>query len=89
MKNFTKSGVALAAAAFAFATSGAITAPAFADDSGQNVICSGTNSCKGQSDCHSYSNSCKGQNACKGQGWKSMKSQDECRAAGGTVIGKA
>ena len=89
MKLITKSGAALAAAAFTMAVGGTFAAPAFADDSNQSVVCSGVNSCKGTSDCHSYTNSCKGQNACKGQGWKSMKSADECRAAGGTVIGKS
>ena len=89
MKSFTRSGAALAASAFALAMSGMAVAPAFADDSNQSVICSGANSCKGTSDCHSYTNSCKGQNACKGQGWKKMKSADECRAAGGTVVGKS
>lgn len=89
MKTLTKSGAALAAAAFSLAMTGATMAPAFADDSGQNIICSGVNACKGQSECHSYGNSCKGTNACKGQGWLKMGSADKCRAAGGTVIGKA
>ena len=53
------------------------------------VKCEGVNACKGQSECHSYTNSCKGTNACKGQGWLKMASPEKCRAAGGTVVGKA
>ena len=89
MKSYTKSGAALAAAAFSLALSGSFTAPVYADDSNQPVICGGVNACKGQSECHSYTNSCKGTNACKGQGWLKMTNAEKCRAAGGNVVGKA
>jgi hypothetical protein len=84
MKHISRSGAALAVAAFTLAVNGALIAPVQA--AGDTFVCSGANSCKGQSDCHSYTNSCKGQNACKGKGWKLLSSL-ECTRMGGKVIG--
>lgn len=78
------SGIALATAAAAIFTMGAITtAPAYAAEG--SVHCMGINGCKGQSECKSAKNDCKGHNACKGQGWVTKASAKECKDAGGTV----
>jgi hypothetical protein len=83
MKHFSKSGAALAAAAFGLVTAGVALAPA-TSIAADNVQCSGVNACKGQAACKSASNSCKGQNACKGQGWIST-SAEQCKAWGGKI----
>ena len=84
MKHITRSGAALAAAAFSLAVTGAVFATAEA--AGAKVHCAGINSCKGTSACATGSSACKGQNACKGQGWISV-SLAKCSAKGGKVIG--
>ncbi len=84
MKHIGTSGRVIAAAAFALAVSGIVSAlPAAAEDA--KVQCSGVNSCKGHSECKSANSSCKGQNACKGQGWLSLSKAD-CDAQGGKVV---
>lgn len=84
MKQFGKSGAVLAAAALSFAVSGAVMAPAHAEEG--KIHCVGVNSCKGQSACKTANSSCKGQNACKGQGWLEMTAAD-CTAQGGKAEG--
>lgn len=79
MKQFTKSGAALAAAAFSLALAGAV-APAQSTEA--KVMCMGVNACKGQSECKTAASSCKGLNACKGQGFLGL-TEAECSAAGG------
>jgi hypothetical protein len=83
MKLVAKSGVALAAAAFTLAVTGAVFAPAPAEAA--QVKCQGVNACKGQGACKSASNACKGQAACKGQGWINASAED-CKAWGGKVL---
>jgi uncharacterized membrane protein len=84
MKITTKSGAALAAAAFTLAIgSTAMVQPAAA---GSKIMCFGVNACKGQGACKSANNACKGQAACKGQGWI-YSSADQCKAWGGKVEG--
>ena len=83
MKQISKSGVAIAAAALSLALTGmAFTAaPAMAD----TVKCSGVNACKGQGACKGANNSCAGQAACKGQGWINTSSAN-CSKWGGKVL---
>lgn len=83
LKNI-KSGVAIASAATAIFSMGAlVTTSAHAADGG--VHCVGANSCKGTSDCKTANSDCKGMNSCKGQGWVSKATAAECTSAGGTV----
>ncbi len=81
MKHVSKSGAAIAAAAFALAISGvaAVTPVAAA---GKNIMCFGVNACKGQAACKTANNECKGQAACKGQGWINASAAD-CAKWGG------
>jgi uncharacterized membrane protein len=51
----------------------------------KTVKCAGINACQGKSACASAKNACAGKNACKGQGLKEVKSEQECKAQGGTV----
>ncbi len=84
MKQFSRSGAVLAAAALSLAVTGAVFAPAHADEA--KVHCVGVNACKGQSECKTGNSSCKGQNACKGQGFLAL-SKAACDTAGGKVEG--
>lgn len=84
MKTDIATTSALAAAAFAFALSGAAS-PALAKKAHKTVECLGINACKGMSECKTAENGCKGQNSCKGHGWLPAKSKDACEAKGGTV----
>ena len=79
------SGVALAAAAAALFTAGAVMAPVAQAAEGGMVHCTGINSCKGHAECKTAKNECKGMNACKGQGWVAKASAKECTDAGGKV----
>jgi uncharacterized membrane protein len=83
MKQISRSGAVLAAAALSMAMTGMTFATAHAEDA--KVQCSGVNACKGHSECKSAASSCKGQNACKGQGWIST-TKAECDAQGGKVV---
>jgi uncharacterized membrane protein len=83
MKLVAKSGVALAAAAFTLAVTGAVITSAPAEAA--TVKCAGVNACKGQAACKGEANSCKGQNACKGQGWITASTED-CKKWGGKVV---
>jgi len=78
-------GSLAAAAAFALLSSGMPLASGAAAKDAQ-VKCAGVNSCKGHSECKTATSECKGLNGCKGEGWVTMKSSAECKAAGGTVI---
>ena len=80
------SGLALATAAAALFSTGAVISSGVAQAEEGKVHCGGLNSCKGESACATASSSCKGQNACKGQGWLPKASAEECEAAGGTVL---
>jgi hypothetical protein len=85
MKHVSKSGAALAAAAFSLAVSGSVmVAPANAGTKAK-VMCQGVNSCKGQAACKGGNHSCKAQNSCKGQGWI-YSSADQCAKWGGKVL---
>ena len=53
---------------------------------GEEVTCSGINSCKGKGSCHGAANSCAGQNACKGKG-NTKTTKEECLTKGGKVVG--
>ena len=53
---------------------------------GEEVTCSGINSCKGKGSCHGGGHSCAGQNGCKGQG-NTKTSKEDCVAKGGKVVG--
>lgn len=84
-------GASIAAAAAAFALSGAVfaaDAPAgskgAAVAAGDKVHCYGLHACKGNSDCATSEHSCKGQNACKGHGFKATTAK-ECLGQGGTI----
>ena len=79
------SGIAIAAAAAAIFSTGAVMAPSvMAADSG--VKCAGINSCKGTSECKTATSDCKGMNACKGHGWVHKASAAECEKEGGKVV---
>lgn len=80
MKQNSKSGAAIAAAAATLFLAGAtMSTVARAASEGH---CVGANACKGQSACKGGNHSCKGQNACKGQGF-SVMTKDDCAAAQG------
>jgi hypothetical protein len=85
MLNNSKSGVAIATAAAALFSMGALVSTLAQAADPAPVKCVGVNSCKGTSDCKTAKSECKGQNSCKGMGWNSKKSEAECKAAGGTV----
>ena len=83
MKNYTRSGAALAIAAVSLALAGAAMPVAAATG---KVHCLGVNSCKGKSDWMTPKNTCAGMNACKGQGWVFKDSEKACLDEGGKVI---
>ena len=83
MKNYTRSGAALAIAAVSLALAGAAMPVAAATG---KVHCLGVNSCKGKSDCMTPKNTCAGMNACKGQGWVFKDIEKACLDEGGKVI---
>jgi uncharacterized membrane protein len=85
MIHTSKSGVALAAAAFAIAVAATFAVPANAAMT-KKVHCFGINSCKGQSACKSGNHGCKGLNSCKGQGFLDVSAKT-CAAKHGKVIG--
>jgi hypothetical protein len=78
-------GFLIATAAATLLLSGTITARADEKAGGDQVICSGINSCKGKGSCAGASNSCAGKNACKGQG-HTKTTAAECTAKGGKVV---
>ena len=85
MIHVSKSGAALAAAAFSAILAGSIMAPANAAMMTAKVKCAGINSCKGHGSCAQAGHGCKGMNACKGKGWVSV-SKAKCKAMHGKVI---
>ena len=85
MLNDLKSGVAIATAAAALFSMGAMLSTSVQAADEAAVHCAGVNSCKGTSECKTAKNDCKGQNSCKGQGWVGKKSAEECTKAGGMV----
>jgi hypothetical protein len=52
---------------------------------GEDVNCSGINSCKGKGSCHGAGNSCAGTNGCKGKG-NTHTSKEDCLAKGGKIV---
>ena len=78
-------GIMLAGAAAALFLAGAVNARAEEKAGGEQVHCSGINSCKGQGTCAGAGHSCGGQNACKGQGVTKTTAAD-CKAKGGKVV---
>ena len=52
---------------------------------GEEVTCSGINSCKGTGSCHGAGHACAGQNGCKGQG-NTRTSKEDCLAKGGKLV---
>ena len=81
----TSKGIIIAGAAAALFLSGAVNARAEDKAGGDQVMCSGINSCKGQGSCAGGGHSCSGQNACKGQGNVKTSAAD-CKAKGGKVV---
>jgi uncharacterized membrane protein len=81
----TNKGILLAGAAAALFLAGAVNARAEDKAGGDQVNCSGINSCKGQGSCAGGGNSCAGQNSCKGKG-NIKTSAAECKAKGGKVV---
>jgi len=77
-------GMMIAASVAGLFTMGAVSV-ASAAKKGEDVTCSGINSCKGTGSCHGAANACAGQNGCKGQG-NTKTSQENCLAKGGKVI---
>lgn len=86
MIHTSKSGAALAAAAFAIAAAATFAMPANAAMTAKKVHCFGINSCKGQSACKSGNHGCKGLNSCKGQGFIDVSAKT-CAAKKGKVVG--
>lgn len=85
MIHVSKSGVALAAAAFSAVLASSIIAPANAAMMTAKVKCAGINSCKGHGSCKQAGHGYKGMNSCKGQGWVSV-SKAKCKAMHGKVV---
>jgi uncharacterized membrane protein len=83
--NKTSKGMLIAGAAAALFLTGALTARADEKAGGDQVTCSGINSCKGQGTCAGGGNSCAGQNSCKGKG-NLKTSMADCKAKGGKVV---
>jgi hypothetical protein len=78
-------GIAIAGAAAALVIGGSVAARA-SEHTGGEVKCSGVNECKGKGACGTAEHDCAGKNACKGKGWVKVKSADECKEKGGTVV---
>ena len=78
-------GMLIATAAAGLILSGAVTARAAGEKTGDTVNCAGINACKGQGACGGAGHSCAGKNACKGQGWIES-SKDECLKKGGKIV---
>ncbi len=81
----TNKGMLIAGAAAALFLSGAVNARAEEKAGGDQVMCSGINSCKGQGSCAGGGHSCAGQNSCKGKGNVKTTAAD-CKAKGGKVV---
>jgi hypothetical protein len=67
---------------FAMGVAGVASA---ADKKGEEVNCSGINSCKGTGSCHGAGHACAGKNGCKGQG-NTKTTKDECLTKGGKIV---
>ena len=78
-------GMMIAASVAGMFATGAARVASAADKKGDEVTCSGINSCKGQSSCHGAGNACAGKNGCKGQG-NTKTTKAECAAKGGKVV---
>ena len=81
----TTKGTLIAGAAAALFLAGAVNARAEDKAGGDQVMCSGINSCKGQGSCAGGGHSCAGQNSCKGQGNVKTSAAD-CKAKGGKAV---
>jgi len=87
MKQFSRSGAALAVAAVSLAlVAQATNASAAMGSKPGKIKCFGVNSCKAKSDCMTPKNSCKAMNECKGKGWLFKDSEADCTKEGGKVL---
>ncbi len=78
-------GMMIAASVAGLFATGAARVASAADKKGEEITCSGINSCKGQGSCHGAGHACAGKNGCKGQG-NSKVSKDDCLAKGGKIV---
>jgi hypothetical protein len=78
-------GMMIAASVAGMFATGAARVASAADKKGDEVMCSGINSCKGQGSCHGAGNACAGKNGCKGQG-NTKTSKAECLSKGGKIV---
>jgi hypothetical protein len=78
-------GMMIAASVAGLFATGAAPIAFAADKKGEEVTCSGINSCKGTGSCHGAGHACAGQNGCKGQG-NTRTSKADCLAKGGKII---
>jgi hypothetical protein len=77
---------ALIAASVAGLFAGASSFAQAADEKdGDQVMCSGINSCKGTGSCAGGGHGCAGKNACKGHGL-TKTTKDDCKAKGGKEV---
>jgi hypothetical protein len=81
-------GILIASAALGLLAAAPAAIAADSADGGA-VKCQGINGCGGKGECKAVdgSHDCAGKNSCKGKGWVTSKSAEDCKAAGGTVVG--
>jgi hypothetical protein len=77
----TMKGALIAASVAGFFASANTPANA-ADKDGDQIMCSGINSCKGTGACAGAGHGCAGKNGCKGHGL-TKTTKDDCKAKGG------
>jgi len=78
-------GMMIAASVAGLFAAGSSSVASAADKKGDEVTCSGINSCKGHGSCHGTGHACAGKNGCKGQG-NTVTSKDDCLAKGGKIV---
>ena len=78
-------GMMIAASVAGMFATGAARVASAADKKGEEITCSGINSCKGQGSCHGAGHACAGKNGCKGQG-NTKTTKAECDAKGGKIV---
>lgn len=77
-------GAMIAASVAGMFTMGAATSAFAADKKGEEITCTGINSCKGTGSCHGNGHACAGKNGCKGQG-NTKTTKEECLSKGGKL----
>lgn len=77
-------GAMIAASVAGMFTMGAATSVFAADKKGEEITCTGINSCKGTGSCHGNGHACAGKNGCKGQG-NTKTTKEDCLAKGGKL----